>query len=53
MPKPFSTQKLKKRTIKRRHRLFTLAEKSHPLSRVSGIEILVLVLFVLVVAYLL
>jgi hypothetical protein len=52
MPKPFSVQKSRKRTVKRRYRLFTLAEESHPLSRVSGMEILAVVLFVLVVAYL-
>ena len=52
MPKPISAQKVRKRTIKRRYRLFTLAEESHPLTRVSGMEILVVVLFVLVVAYL-
>ncbi|WP_254965948.1 MULTISPECIES: hypothetical protein [unclassified Cyanobium] len=52
MPKPQSAQKLRKRTIKRRYRLFTLAEASHPLYTISGTEILGVVLLILIVAYL-
>jgi hypothetical protein len=51
MRKPRSPQSLSKRSIKRRFRLFTLAEASNPLFRVSGMEILALLILVLIVAY--
>ncbi len=51
MQKRQSTQKLRKRTSKRRYRLFTLAEDSHPLYRISGVELLGVLILVLIVAY--
>jgi hypothetical protein len=47
-----SRQSLRKRTGKRRYRLFTLTAATHPLYRVSGLEILGLLALVLTVAYL-
>ncbi|AFY28608.1 hypothetical protein Cyagr_1442 [Cyanobium gracile PCC 6307] len=52
MEKSRTPQSLRKRTIKRRYRLFTLTEASHPLYRVSGLEILGLLALVLTVAFL-
>ncbi len=51
MPKQRPTQTLRQRTLRRRYRLFTLAEGSHPLARISGTEILGVVILVLIVAY--
>lgn len=51
MQNPRSPQSLKKRTSKRRYRLFMLTEASHPLYRVSGMEVLGLLALVLTVAY--
>jgi len=51
MRKTRPPQNLSKRTIKRRYRLFMLAETSNPFFRVSGWEILALVVLVLVLAY--
>lgn len=51
MEKSRSPQGLRKRTIRRRYRLFTLTAASHPLYRVSGLEILGLLALVLTVAY--
>lgn len=46
-----SPQSLRTRTSKRRYRLFRLTEATHPLYRVSGLEILGLLVLVLIVAY--
>lgn len=51
MQKRQSTQKLRKRTIRRRCRLFTLVEASHPLYRITGVEVLGVLILVLIVLY--
>lgn len=51
MEKSRTHQALRKRTLKRRYRLFMLNEASHPLYRVSGLEVLGLLVLVLTVAY--
>lgn len=51
VPKPRPPQNLRTRTIKRRYRLFMLAEVSNPFYRVSRMEILGLPVLVLTVAH--
>jgi hypothetical protein len=51
MEKSRSPHSLRKRTVKRRYRLFMLTEASHPLYRVSGLEILGVLALVLTVVW--
>jgi hypothetical protein len=50
MEKSRTAQSLRTRAGKRRYRLFRLTEASHPLYRVSGLEILGLLALVITVA---